>query len=551
MKSGVAGLFLLLLTSPSPAAEAGFQLVDTAAAAGLDASMICGMPGKPSILDGTGPGIAVLDYDGDGWVDLLLRSAGTTYDPGPVHEPDRLYRNLGDGTFIDVTERAGVGDRHFASGVTAADVDGDGDEDLFLSNYGANVFYRNRGDGTFEDATAAAGLEDDGWGTGTALADTDRDGDLDLYLVNYVVFDPMTTPRLGNPRCVFMGVQVFCGPRGLIPGQDRFYRNRGDGTFEEAAREVGLHRDEPYYGLGMLFSDIDDDGDADLYVADDATPNLLYLNEGDGTFVEEGLLLGVAFSQEGTEQAGMGVNSGDYNRDGRMDLLVTNFSHDTHSLYRNDGLLFEVATLEAGLGETTLPRLGWGTAFVDLDGDGWQDLFFSHGHVYPQMDGRGLGTAWDQPNAVFRNRGDGTFEEISASAGPGLQVVHSSRGAAVLDLENDGDPDLFVANMDLPPTLLRNDRNPGVSWLGVILRGQPANRDAVGARIRLGDDAGPQIREVHAGSSYLSREDLRQTFGLGAARTPREIEVRWPRGGRSRYRGLPPDRYYVVIEPAP
>lgn len=530
---------------PSP----GVSLVDVAAEAGVTAPLVCGLPDKPSILDGTGPGVGILDYDGDGLMDLYLVQAGTTYDPGAVHAPDVLYRNLGGWRFADVTARAGVGDRHFGSGIVAADFEGDGDTDIFLSHYGRSTLFRNRGDGTFADETEAAGLADSRWGTGVTAADFDRDGDLDLYVANYVLFDPKTTPRLGNARCTFLGVQVFCGPRGLTPTQDTLYRNRGDGTFQDATRESGVWLQEPYYGLGATSGDIDDDGDMDIYVADDATPNLLWVNRGDGTFEEEGLLRGVAFSADGMEQAGMGTDMGDYDGDGRLDIIVANFSHDTVSLYRNAGDLFEVATLKAGLGEATLPTLGWGAYFRDFDGDGWDDLFLSNGHVYPQMDGRGLGTSYRQRNQLFLNRGDGTFADASAAAGPGMAIEESSRGAAVGDLDNDGDPDVLVVNMDAPPTLLRTDRAAERRWVGLQLHGRGANPGAIGARAWITAAGRRRVQEVRAGSGYLATSDPRLLFGLGDAAWAEQLEVRWPDGRRCRWENLEAGLYHHVIEP--
>jgi len=542
---------LLLAGEGGVAPDPGFAFVDAAAEAGLTTPTICGLPDKPSILDGTGPGVGMFDYDGDGRLDLYQVQGGITHDPGPVHAPDVLYRNRGGWRFTDVTAAAGVGEKRYGHGCLAADLDGDGDTDIYLSQYGRNTFFRNRDDGTFEDATEAAGLGDERWGTGVTAADIDRDGDLDVYVANYVAFDPKTTPRLGNARCTFLGVLVFCGPRGLTPVQGSLYRNRGDGTFEDATRAAGMWREEPYYGLGAMLTDIDDDGDPDLYVADDATPHLLYINRGDGTFTEEGLLRGVAFSQDGAEQAGMGTDAGDYNGDGRFDIIVTTFSHDTNTLYRNDGDRFEVVTFAAGLGESTLPQLGWGTAFQDFDGDGWQDLFFANGHVYPQMDGRGLGTAYRQTNQVFRNRGDGTFEDVSSVAGPGMAVEESSRGAAFGDLDDDGDPDVFVTNLDAPPTLLRNERRNGARWLGLRIRGRGLNPDAIGARAWVETDGRRQVREVRAGSSYLSTSDPRLLFGLGTAARVERVEVRWPDGSRARFEGLAPDLYHQVSPPAP
>jgi hypothetical protein len=528
-----------------------FQMVDIAASAGLTAKTICGKEGNPSILDGTGPGLTVLDYDGDGLLDIYFVNGGTSYEREPVHLANVLYRNLGDDRFQDVTDKAGVGDRYFGQGAVAADIEGDGDTDLFVTSYGRNTLYRNRGDGTFQDDTVMAGLDaDTNYSAGAAFADVDLDGDLDLYVVNYIEFHPVTTPRIGNPRCVFMGVQVFCGPRGLVPMQDKLYRNRGDGTFEDATREAGLWLPEPYYGLGVTFGDVDGDGDPDLYVANDATPNLLFINQGDGTFEEEGLLQGVAFSQDGLEQAGMGTAMGDYDGDGLMDIIVTNFSHDTHSLYHNEGGLFEVTTFRVGLGETTLDRLSWGIEFVDLDADGWRDLFVSNGHTYPQMDGRGLGTTYRMPNQVFLNRGDGTFEDVSDRAGPGLEVVKSSRGAAFGDLDNDGDTDVVIVNLGEEPSLLRNDRDPARQWIGFEFQGRGANPAAVGARVRVRAGGRDQIHEVHAGSGFLSGSDPRLLFGLGSL-TVADAEVRWPDGSVSWHPALEAGRYHRLVQPAP
>jgi hypothetical protein len=536
------------LASPD-AGALGFRLVDVGQQAGLTSPTVCGKEGNPSILDGTGPGLTLLDYDGDGRLDIYLVQGGTSYEKTPTHVANVLYRNLGGGRFEDVSSAAGVGDGHFGQGAVAADIDGDGHTDLFVTNYGRNTLYRNQGDGTFHDDTQRAGVGHNGWSTGAAFADVDRDGDLDLYVANYVGFDPRTTPRMGNPRCVFMGVKVFCGPRGLTPLQDVFYRNRGDGTFEERTRESGLWQAEPYYGLGTVFGDVDGDGDVDLYVANDATPNLLFLNRGDGTFEERGLLQGVAFSQDGAEQAGMGTDMGDYDGDGRMDIVVTNFSHDTNTLYRNQGGLFQVATFAAGLGATTLDRLGWGVAFVDLDHDGWQDLFVSNGHTYPQMDGRGLGTAYRQANQVFLNNRDGSFKDVSKHAGPGLQVVESSRGAAFGDLDNDGDTDVVVVNLGAPPTLLRNDSESTNHWIGLHLIGQGANRDAVGARATVRAGGRAQVDEVRAGSGFLSGSDLRLLFGLGTADEAEQVEVRWPDGSTSQHPGLAAGRYHRLAQP--
>jgi len=527
----------------------GFRLVDVGQQAGLTSRTVCGKEGNPSILDGTGPGLTLLDFDGDGLLDIYLVQGGTSYEKTPVHLANMLYRNLGNHRFEEVSDAAGVGDRHFGQGAVAADIDGDGHTDLFVMNYGRNTLYRNLGNGTFRDDTERAGLGYEGWSAGAAFADVDRDGDLDLYVANYVAFDPRTTPRMGNPRCIFMGVKVFCGPRGLTPLQDSFYRNRGDGTFEERTRQSGFWQAEPYYGLGTVFGDVDGDGDIDLYVANDATPNLLFLNRGDGTFEEQGLLQGVAFSQDGAEQAGMGTSMGDYDGDGRLDIVVTNFSHDTNTLYRNQDGMFEVTTFTAGLGEASLARLSWGVAFVDLDHDGWRDLFVSNGHTYPQMDGRGLGTTYRQANQVFLNTGDGRFRDVSNRAGPGLQVVESSRGAAFGDLDNDGDVDMVVVNLGATPTLLRNDSDTTNHWIGFRLVGHGANQDAVGARVTIRAGGRVQMDEVRAGSAFLSGHDLRLLFGLGTSGKADQVEVRWPDGSTSQHPGLAAGQYHRLVQP--
>jgi hypothetical protein len=544
-------LCAFVAAAPAGAVPPGGQrvhLVDTAKDAGLTSPTICGKQGNPSILDGTGPGLTLLDYDGDGLLDIYLVNGGTEYDAGPVHLANVLYRNLGDGRFQDVTQAAGVGDRYFGQGAVAGDVNGDGHTDLYVMSYGRNTLYRNQGDGTFIDDTERAGVGYTGWSAGAGFADVDRDGDLDLYVGNYVGFDPETTPRLGNPRCVFMGVKVFCGPRGLTPLQDTFYRNRGDGTFEDRTRQAGLWQDEPYYSLGVVLGDVDDDGDVDIYVANDATPNLLFLNDGKGMFREEGLLQGVAFSQDGAEQAGMGTDMADYDGDGRTDLIVTNFSHDTNTLYRNQGEMFDVVTFAAGLGEASLDRLGWGVAFVDLDRDGWLDLFVSNGHTYPQMDGRGLGTSYRQYNQVFLNQGNGTFRDISEEAGPGMKVQLSSRGAAFGDMDNDGDTDIVLVNLGDPPTLLRND-SAARAWIGFHLRGQQGNRDAIGARVTVTAGGRRRMGDVRAGGGFLSGSDVRLLFGLGSVERVESVEVRWPDGTTTRHPGLATGTYHRLAQP--
>lgn len=528
------------------------QFVDVAKEAGLVRPTIYGeVDYKDYILETIGGGAAWLDYDADGWIDLLIMG-GTRFGSEASESSLQLHHNLGDGTFEEVTESAGLHRIGWASSATAGDIDNDGFQDVFVTFWGQNALFRNLGDGSFADITGEAGLLDDEtrWGAGSTFLDYDRDGYLDLFVTNYLHFDPETTPGKGSgANCTWKGVPVNCGPRGLPQGRHSLYRNLGDGTFEDVTSESGIGKSAPGYGMTAIAADLDSDGWVDLYVACDGTPSLLFRNLGDGTFREEGLERGVALSEDAIEQAGMGVGIGDYDLDGDLDLFKTHFSDDTNVLYRNDGEgVFEDLTIEAGLGVETR-FVGWGAAIADLDNDGWPDLTYVTGSVYPEVEAKLPHYPYKTPNVVFRNLGSGRFEELIEEAGPGLADSHSSRGAAFGDYDNDGDIDILVVNMNEPPSLLRNEYAGDGGWLQVALRGAPgsSNRAAIGAQAVLSYGGRVQARAVTAQSSFYSVDDPRLHFGLGSAERA-DLTVRWPSGIEERLEGLLPGRLYVVEE---
>jgi hypothetical protein len=541
-------------SSPSadPALTPPIVFLDRGAAASLAFHTTYG--GKDTstyILETTGTGAAFLDYDRDGRLDLFLAN-GTTLEGSPNRSPPRcaLYRNRGDGTFEDVTDRAGVARSGWGQGVAIGDYDNDGFPDLYLTFFGQNVLFHNNRNGTFTDVTAQAAVAAGGWSTSAAFADYDEDGLLDLYVAKYVDFDPKTAPLPGSQKnCFYSGFPVMCGPRGLPGGRDVLFHNNGDGTFTDVTVKAGdLDRDR-LRGLGVVWGDYDDDGHPDLLVANDAHPNLLYHNEGNGTFTEVAFDAGVAFDDDGRERAGMGVDFGDYDNDGRLDIVVTNFQGEPNALYRNLGHgAFQETTWAAGLGEATVPYLGWGTGFFDFDNDGFRDLFFVNGHVYPEVDRHGLDETYAQRNLVFRNRGDGTFVDVSRTAGPDLARPHVGRGAAFGDYDDDGRVDVLVSNVNDQALLLHNESRNTNHWLTVGLVGRRSNRDGIGARVVV--QAGPRrlLHEVHAGGSYLSQNDLRAHFGLGAAEAVSSLEVRWPRGSIDRLENLAVDQVVTIEE---
>jgi hypothetical protein len=519
--------------------------VDATREAGLDQPMVNGGRDKRFILESTGSGAAFFDYDLDGDLDLYAVN-GSTYEtyaarsgPGNV-----LYRNEGDGTFAEV--EAGVKDRGWGMGAAVGDYDGDGRRDLYVSNYGANILYRNRGDGTFADESARAGVEGEDFSASAAFFDCDRDGDLDLYVSNYVVFDIepiLADPELADP-CIYLGgLRVFCGPQGMEGGRDRLYRNEGDGTFSDITVASGVATANFYYGLGVVPEDFDLDGDLDLFVANDETPNVLFRNEDDG-FRDVAVEAGVAYNGDGEKEAGMGADIGDYDGDGDGDIFVTNFYGETNTLYRNEGDgTFVDATAASGLAALSVGYLGWGACFFDADLDGDLDLFAANGHVYPQVDENSGGGRYAQRNQLFANGGDGVFAE--AEGGPGLLVAQSSRGAISGDYDLDGDLDLLITNIDASPTLLRND-SPTRHGLVVQLRGAGANGDALGARVHLMAGGRVQTRAVNGASSYLGHSSTRLYFGLGANKRVERVAVHWPDGTSTHIEDLPADRLLVV-----
>lgn len=523
-----------------------------AASAGLTRPTIYGETDrKDFIVETIGGGAAWFDYDRDGWLDALVMG-GTRFDDPPAQSSLQLHRNLGNGEFEETTAEAGLARVGWASSATVGDYDNDGDEDVYITFWGSNVLYRNGGDGTFDDVTQASGLSepDVRWGAGATFLDYDRDGLLDLFVANYLHFDPATTPSKGSgANCTWKGVPVNCGPRGLPPGRHSLYRNRGDGTFEDVTAAAGIDRTDPGYGMTAVAADLDGDGWVDLYLACDGTPSLLFRNLGDGTFHEEGLERGVALSEDAFEQAGMGVGIGDYDLDGDLDLFKTHFSDDTNVLYRNDGSgVFDDETVEAGLGVETR-FVGWGAAIADLDNDGMPDLTYVTGSVYPEVEAKLPHYPYETPNVVFRNLGDGRFEELIDEAGPGLAAARSSRGAAFGDYDNDGDLDILVVNMNAAPSLLRNEYSGSGGWIKVLARGAPgrSNRSAIGAQVELRYGDRIQVRPVTAQSSFYSVDDFRLHFGLGSAERA-DLIVRWPSGGEEEIAGLAAGRLYVVEE---
>jgi enediyne biosynthesis protein E4 len=528
------------------------RLTDVAEQAGLTQPIVYGgVDRKSYIIEVVGCGIAFFDYDNDGWLDLLVLN-GTRLEGAPPGTSNRLYKNNRDGTFTDVTEKAGLTRAGWASAVTVGDFDNDGHEDLFITYYGQNVLYRNNGNGTFTDVTAKAGLVDrqTRYASGCTWVDYDRDGRLDLFVSYYLDTTLEKLPKPGeNVDCRWKGVPVNCGPRGLPTGFARLYHNNGDGTFSDVSERSGIAKAAGSYPMTAVAADYDDDGWPDVYVACDSTPSWLFRNQKDGTFRQEGLERGVALSEDGMEQAGMGIAVSDYDQDGSVDILKTHFSDDTNVLYRNDGKgYFEDATIRSGLGVETR-YVGWGAGIVDLDNDGLPDLFVVTGSVYPEVEKQLPAYPFRTPRLVFRNLGNGRFEELIEEAGTGVAATHTSRGCAFGDFDNDGDVDVVVVNMNEPPSLLRNDVSGGGRWLKVLLVGTTSNRSAIGARVtaRFGDKS--QAQEVQAQSSFYSSNDRRLHFGLGTAASV-ELTIRWPSGAAEKIPNVEADQLVVIREGA-
>ena len=508
------------------------RLTDVATQAGLGSATVWGgIDRKDYIIEVTGCGCAFIDYDNDGWLDIFLLS-GSRLKDAPEETSNRLFKNNRDGTFTDVTKQAGLFKTGWACGVCVGDYNNDGFEDLFVTYWGQNVLYRNNGDGTFADVTHAAGLAEPRrrWGSGCTFLDYNRDGHLDLFVANYLGFDLEKAPKPGQTaNCEYSSTPVFCGPRGYPHGQHSLYRNNGDGTFTDVSTASGISGVRTSYGFTAIAADFDDDGWPDIYVACDSTPSLLFMNNHDGTFREEGAIRGVAFSEDGQEQGGMGAAVGDYDLDGHLDILKTNFMDDTPNLYHNLGkATFEDVTRKAGLGVENR-FVSWGAGIVDLDNNGLPDLFVVTGNVYTELEKHFAKYPLRSQRLLFRNLGKGRFEELVEEAGPAIADPHVSRGCAFGDFDNDGDLDILIINLNEPPSLLRNDVSSGNHWLKVKLMGSKSNRSAIGSRVLVKTGDTTQTQELFSQSSFLSCNDSRLHFGLGAA-TKAEVRVRWPDG---------------------
>jgi len=516
-----------------------------------------GTPQKNYIFEMSSGSVALFDYDGDGLLDIYLLNGSTMAALQGKEKPPRsaLYRNLGAWKFEDVTAKAGVANERWGMGVAVADYDNDGKPDLFVSNLGVSRLYHNNGDGTFTDVADKLNVARKGWSTGATWGDYDGDGRLDLFVPGYVEIDFNNLPRPPaeagqGATCQFRGVAVMCGPRGLTGEGDTLYHQKPDRTFEDVSKKAGVDDPQRYYGLTSAFVNVNEDSLLDLIVVNDSTPKQLYINKGNGTFEESGYQSGVALNENGREQAGMGLAVGDYDNDGRVDFHITNFSDDSNVLYHNDGEgNFTDVTFQSGLGEPSIPFLGWGTSFLDYDNDGWADLIVANGHIYPMVDNHQWGTSYAQQPLLFRNARNGLFERVGAAPGSGLARALTARGLAVGDLDGDGRQDVVINNIDSRPTILRNVAAPVGHWLSIRLVGDPAkkmSRDAIGARVYVTSGKTRQRKDVISGTGYASQNDLTLHFGLGSATSVDKIEIKWPDGSVQTVRPPGVDRTITV-----
>lgn len=523
-----------------------------------------GTPQKNYIFETTSGGVATFDYDGDGLVDIYLLNGSTTAALAGKEKPPRsaLYRNLGNWKFEDVTDKAGVANERWGCGVAVGDYDNDGRPDMYVTNFGVSRLYHNNGNGTFSDVAEKLGVARKGWSTGPTWGDYDGDGRLDLFVPGYVDIDldnlPPNPTEAGKPGgvgqnfCQFRGVPVMCGPRGLPGESDTLYRQKTDGSFEDVSARSGVNDPQKYYGFTAAFVHADDDKLLDLIVVNDSTPKQLYINKGDGTFDEVGYPSGVALNENGREQAGMGLAVGDYNNDGRVDFHITNFSDDSNVLYHNDGEgNFTDVTFQVGLGEPTIPFLGWGTSFIDYDNDAWLDLFVVNGHVYPVVDNHQWGTSFAEQPLLFRNLANGKFERVGAAPASGLAAAWPSRGLAIGDLDGDGRLDAVINNLDAKPTILRNVTSPAGHWVKLRLTGDVAvktPKDAVGSIVYLTTGKIRQRHDVFSGAVYCSQNDLTIHIGLGSATKVDKLEVQWANGAVETFEVPAVDKTIAIIQ---
>ena len=534
----------------------GIRFVDVAKQAGINHKTTFGDERRNRyLLETTGCGIAFVDYDGDGWLDIFQVN-GTRLDGPPTDDAptNRLYRNKGDGTFEDVSDRAGIRKTGWGQSVCVGDFDNDGDDDIFVAYFGENVLYRNEGNGTFTEVAHKAGVAKNRtrWATGSAFLDYDRDGYLDLFVASYIDLDLKTAPLPETGPCLYKGVLVACGPPGLTGGVNALYHNNGDGTFTDVSEKAHITQTQGTYGLGVLVADFNNDSWPDIYVANDSAPAILYKNNGDGTFTDIGVEAGCAFSVDGKPQAGMGVSAGDYDRDGWFDIFKTNFSGDTSTLYRNitgsfGDTAFEDVTFQAGLGHNT-KWLGWGCGFADFDNNGWQDIFLVNGHVYPEVEKLTTEAGYAQRKVLYRNLQNGTFEDVSDQIAGPITQPSASRGCAFGDYDNDGDIDILINTVNDYPELLKCESTTGNNWITVKTIGRKSNRSGIGARLICVTEEGSQMWEVRSGGSYCSQNDLRVHFGLGKATTVKSLEIRWPSGQVDKLENLPVNKIMVVKE---
>ncbi len=543
---------LIALLMASQETPGWVSFTDIASKAGLRTKTVFGgEKTKRYILETTGGGVAFFDYDNDGWLDIFLVN-GTRF-PSQAGSTSHLYRNKRDGTFEDVTRRAGLQRSGWGQGVCAGDFDNDGNTDLLVTYWGQNALYSNRGDGTFADATGAAGLMPSRarWGSGCAFLDYDRDGLLDLFVSNYLDFDPKTAPEPGSaPTCRYRGLAVNCGPRGLKGESNLLLHNEGHGKFRDVSDESGVSSAREHYGLGVLVADVDNDAWPDIYVANDKTASLLFHNKRNGTFDEIGVYSGTAYTADGKVTSGMGVASADYDRDGWLDILKTNFSDEAVSLYQNsrDGYFVDAA-ISLGLGRNQ-KWVGWGCGFADFDNDGWPDILIVNGHVFPELDRAGLGQSFRQPRVLYRNLRGERFEDVSAKSGAPVNTSSVSRGAAFGDFDNDGRIDVVINNMHDQPALLHSQGSNRNHWVLVKLEGTASNRSAIGARVACVTGVRRQIDEVRSGGSFFSQNDFRVHFGLGDASRIDQLEIRWPSGAVQILRSCEADQIIHVKEGA-